>query len=283
MFKGSIVAIITPFTKDNKIDKKALFDLVEWHIENKSDAIVACGTTGESPTLSDEEKLEIIKICVEASKGRVPVIAGTGTYDTSKSFYLTKKAKELKASGCLVVVPYYNRPTQEGIFFHFKEIAKANLPIIAYHHPKRTGINVELLTFQRLSTIKNIVAVKEASGDLDFIYKLIEISSFPILSGDDSLTFPIMKRGGVGSISVVANVIPNVWKKFVSLLLEKNFKKATFLYKKYEKLVEAMTLETNPQCVKYALYLMKRCNSYIRLPLIKPKNEVKEKIKKALS
>ena len=282
MFYGSIVAIVTPFDKNNQIDKKALENLVKWHIENGTDAIVCTGTTGESPTLSDEEKVEVLKICIAAADGKIKVIAGTGSYDTKKSCDLTRKAKELKADGALVVVPYYNRPTQEGIIAHYKEIAKVGLPIIIYHHPGRTGVKVDLSSFERLSKIENIVSIKEASGDLSFIEKLIKSSFLPVFSGDDSITVDVMKMGGVGVISVVANIIPSVWKKITDLCLNKNFKEAEILLSKYKPLCDAMFFESNPQCVKYALSLMGKASSYLRLPLLEPSIENKEKINAAL-
>lgn len=283
MFKGSFVAIVTPFTRNNEIDEKALFNLASWHIENKTDGIVACGTTGESPTLSDEEKLKVIKICKKASRGKIPIIAGTGSYNTSKSLELTKKAKEIGADGCLIVVPYYNRPTQEGVVCHFKEIAKANLPIICYHHPGRCGINLKIKTFKKILEIKNVVAIKEASGNLDFALELIGISKKPILSGNDDLTYFMMEKGSKGGVSVVANIIPKILKDLTENLLEKKYEKAKSIDEKYKDLYEAMVLETNPQCVKYALSLMNLCKPYMRLPLIEPKKDVKEKIKKVLS
>jgi 4-hydroxy-tetrahydrodipicolinate synthase len=282
MFKGSIVALVTPFTKDNKIDEKALKKLVDWHIENKTDAIVCCGTTGESPTLSDEEKLLVTKICVKRARGKIKIIAGSGTYNTSKSLELTKKIKGLGASGALIVVPYYNRPTPFGIIAHFKEIAKLNFPLILYHHPGRTGVKISIETFKKLLKVKNIVAVKEASSDLDFIFNLQKNFSTPILSGDDNLTFKIMKNGGDGVISVAANIVPKVFKELVTNCLSKNFKEAEKISKKYKKLCDAMVLETNPQCIKYAMSLMGLCTPFMRLPLVEPKREVRDKIKKVL-
>ena len=282
MFCGSIVALVTPFDKNNRIDKRALERLVKWHIDNKTDAIVCTGTTGESPTLSDDEKLEVLQVCIAAANKKIQVIAGTGTYDTKKSYELTKKAKEMKADGALIVVPYYNRPTQEGIIAHYTEIAKAGLPIIVYHHPGRTGVKVDLKSFERLSKIENIVAIKEASGDLSFIEKLIKASFLPVLSGDDSLTVDVMKMGGKGVISVVANIIPSIWKNITTLCAVGNFKEAESLIARYKSLSDSMFYETNPQCVKYALSLLGRASSYIRLPLLEPSLENREKIKAAL-
>ncbi len=278
MFFGSLVALITPFTENNEIDQKALRELICWHIENKTDAIVCCGTTGESPTLSDDEKLEIYKICVEEAKGRITVIAGTGTYNTKHSRELTKKAKELGVDGALIVVPYYNRPTQQGCIEHYKEIAKENLPMIIYHHPGRTGVKLKPETFAELEKIKNVVNIKEASGDFDYAVEIMNHCSIPILSGDDLLTLTLMERGAKGVISVIANIIPNEWKKLTEWCLIDNFDEALRIHNKYESLNKAMLLETNPQCVKYALSLLKKCRSSVRLPLLKPVKSSQEKI-----
>lgn len=282
MFSGSIVAIVTPFGKNNKIDKNALSDLVAWHIDQKTDAIVCTGTTGEGATLSDREKVEVLDICLKASNKKIPIIAGTGTNDTKKSCQLTKKAKDMGADGVLAVVPYYNRPTQEGVIAHYSEIAKVGCPVIVYHHPGRTGVKLELSTFERISKIKNIVAIKEASGDLELIDKLLKASFLPLLSGDDATTVEVMIKGGKGVISVVANIVPSDWSRITKLCADKNFSEARFLINKYKLLCDSMFYETNPQCVKYSLSLMGKSTSYLRLPLLEPSLENKQKIKNIL-
>lgn len=277
MIKGSSVALITPFTESDKVDEKRLRSLIDWHIESKTDSIVCCGTTGESPTLSDQEKLDIIKISIGQAKKRIPIVAGTGTYSTQKTIDLTKKAKELGADAALIVVPYYNRPTQEGILYHFKEVAKVGLPVILYHHPGRTGSWISIETFKRLSDVKNIIAIKEASCNFEFIKDLKKEVSLPILSGDDCLTRDIIRVGGVGAISVVSNIIPKAFSEFVKSSLEG---KDISLY---DPLFKAMTLETNPQPVKYALSLMGRCLKNIRPPLLLPSDENRKRIEAILS
>jgi 4-hydroxy-tetrahydrodipicolinate synthase len=282
MFRGSLVALITPFLKDGQIDENALRRLVWWHIENKTDGIVVCGTTGESPTLSDIEKIQIFKICVEEANKKIPIIAGTGSYNTKKSYELTKRAKEIGCDGALVVAPYYNRPTQLGITAHFNEVSKANLPIIVYHHPGRCGINIELDTFSNLEKITNVRAIKEASGSVEFIKKLQKTCQLPILSGDDSLAYASMGAGARGSISVVANVVPDAWSKMINLCLEKKFIEASVINYKNKELVDSMFLESNPQCVKYAAHLLKRCENVFRLPMIEPGFSNKKQIEKVL-
>ena len=282
MFKGSIVALITPFEKNGRVDEKALRELVNWHIEKGSSGIVCCGTTGESPTLSDEEKIKIFSVCVEEGKGKIPIIAGTGSYDTKKTYLLTKKAKEIGCRGALVVVPYYNKPTQLGILAHFQQISKANLPIIVYHHPGRTGVKILPQTFSLLENIKNIVAIKEASGSILEMQKVKKSCNIPILSGDDNLTFASILAGADGAISVVANIIPDIWKKMINSAIKKQTKIANEINQKYYSLVDAMFLESNPQCVKYALFLMNKCKNIYRLPLLEPSFSNQEKIKQIM-
>lgn len=274
MLSGSIVALITPFTKENKIDKKALETLIHWHVENKTDGIVCFGTTGEGWALSQREKLEVLKIALDVSQKKIPIIAGTGTYDTKKTYGLTKKAYDMGADAALVVVPYYNRPSQEGIFYHFKEISKIGIPIILYHHPGRTGVWVKKETFERLSNLKNIIAIKEASGDKAFIKDLIQLKKFPVFSGDDILTEFVLRQGGVGNISIIANIIPKIWKNFIC--------KRENMTEMLKELCSIMVLETNPQCVKYALSLMKKCMFKTRLPLVIPQEKNQKIIEKTL-
>jgi 4-hydroxy-tetrahydrodipicolinate synthase len=207
---------------------------------------------------------------------------GTGCNDTKKSVKLTKKAKKLGADGCLVVVPYYNRPTQDGCVEHFRKIAKVGLPVIVYHHPGRTGVILQPETFARLERIPNIVAIKEASNSLQTVEEIQKVCSLPILSGDDGLTVDIMQKGGVGVISVVANVIPNEWKQIVDLCQKKSFDEARKMQEKFLGVIQSMFLETNPQCVKFALHCMGRCGPKMRLPLLEPSVGSKEKIRGAL-
>jgi 4-hydroxy-tetrahydrodipicolinate synthase len=282
IFKGSIVALITPFNKNGFVDEDALTELILWHIEEKTDGIVLCGTTGEAPTLTDTEKLQIFKVAVNVAKGRIPIIAGTGTYSTAHSTDLTKRARDIGVDACLVVLPYYNRPTEIGCTKHFEEIAKANLPIILYYHPGRTGIKLSLEAFKRMQDIDQIKAVKDAGGDLNLTKQLIENTRFPILAGDDNLNIDVIKAGGSGVISVIANIIPGVWKELNDLCLQNKFSEAEDLFKRYENLARAMTLETNPQCIKYAMSLKKKCLSDMRLPLTCPSDQSQRDIEKAV-
>jgi 4-hydroxy-tetrahydrodipicolinate synthase len=279
MLMGSQVAIITPFTKNNRIDEKALYELVIWHKQQKTDAIVCCGTTGETPTLSEEEKQLVIKICVDAAGGSMPVIAGTGCYNTYKSVERTCKAGEIGASACLVIVPYYNKPTQKGCVEHFKEIASVGVKIIVYHHPGRTGTSLLPYTFSLIEEIDNIVAIKEASGSLEFIDEIKKYCYLPILSGDDKLTIPIMAKGGVGVISVIANCLPSVMKDIVDLCNNNKHSQAQKIFERYRPLCDAIMLETNPQGIKYALSLMGKSGASLRLPLLEPATETKAIIK----
>ncbi len=278
MFCGSLAAIVTPFTKEDRIDIKALEDLVRWHVESGTDGLVCCGTTGEAPTLSDGEKMQVFEVCIRAAAGKCKIIAGTGSNDTKKSQQLTERARKLGADGALVVVPYYNKPTQLGVVAHFAKIATAGLPIIVYHHPGRCGLALHIETFLALSALNSVVAIKEASGDLTFIERLMKFSPLPILSGDDALTIPIIKRGGVGVISVVANIIPREWKQMVDLSRRGDFSGAQKVFLKYESLVKVLFLETNPIGIKYALELMGKIHGGLRLPLVESSPAVKRTI-----
>ena len=282
MFFGSVVAIVTPFTKDGEIDERALEELVKWHVNNHTDAIVCSGTTGESPTLAEREKLRILQICIEASKKEIPIIAGTGCNNTSKSIELTAKAKALGASGCLVVVPYYNKPSPVGLLKHYAEIAKVGLPVMVYHHPGRTGLTLSPALFSNLQKIDNIVSIKEASCNLSLMDEIAKNCSLPILSGDDALTVPIMQKGGTGVVSVMANILPYQWSEMTKFAKEKNFEKATEIYERYRPLNDAILMETNPQGIKYALSLLGKCNAFMRLPLVEPQEETKMAIKKEM-
>jgi 4-hydroxy-tetrahydrodipicolinate synthase len=282
MFKGSIVALVTPFTADGKVDKQTLMNLVSWQIEKGTDGIVCNGTTGESFSLSDDERLEVLKACVVAAKGRCAVIAGTGHSSTSKTVEMTKKAKLLGADGCLVVVPYYNRPTQLGCVAHFQEVSKVKLPMIVYNNPIRTGLSLQTETIALLKNIPIVVGIKEASGDMDVVRQIRNKSNIPLFSGCDELTVGIMSLGGVGCISTVANIIPDKWKEIVSLCQKKLFDDAFKLSQKYEEFIKAIFIEPNPQGVKYALNLIGKCNAFVRMPLLEASLSTKDKIKTSL-
>jgi len=269
MFKGAIVAIVTPF-KDGEIDEPALRDLIEFQIENGTDGIVPCGTTGESATLSHEEHDRVIEITIDAVRKRVPVIAGTGSNSTMEAMRLTKHAHEAGADGALVVCPYYNRPTQEGLYQHFKALAESvPIPIVAYNIPSRTGVNLIPETAARLSRIKNIVGIKEASGSLKQMNDVIRLCNdgFSVLSGDDFFTLPLLALGGQGVISVVSNVAPADVAGLVDAFEAGDFPKARLLHDKMIPLIEALFIETNPTPVKAALALMGKIEDNVRLPL----------------
>jgi len=282
MFRGSIAALVTPYTEKGEIDEEAIAQLIEWHIEEGTDGIVLCGSTGEAPCLSQEEQIRVIQLGVVCAKGRIPVIAGTGSYDTRHAVELTEEAQRVGADGCLVIFPYYNRPTPQGCVLHFQELNKVGLPIIAYNHPGRTGIKPPVETLAVITALDSVVAIKDGSGDLDYILDYLQISDVPLLSGDDVLAVPIIASGGCGVISIVANVVPRLWKQCLSLLLEGKFSEGRALYRQLYPLVKAMVFEINPQCVKYALSLMGKCRASMRLPLIEPQPANQEKIAEAL-
>ena len=278
MFKGTIVALATPFTEQDQVDFRALCELIEWHIDSGTDAIVLCGTTGEAPTLSNTEQIAIFKEGVLTSKGRIPIIAGTGTYNTNQCIEITHAAKKAGVDGALVVVPYYNRPTPEGCFQHFQAISKVGLPMIIYHHPGRIGIKLPVKALLRIAEIPNVVAIKDSTADLDYMIELIQQTSLPILTGDDTLVLPTIAVGGVGVFSVVANLIPQEWKQLTSLLLNDKSKEARELFRQFFPLAKSMFLETNPQCVKFALGMLGKCSSKMRLPLIEPQESTQRQI-----
>jgi 4-hydroxy-tetrahydrodipicolinate synthase len=269
MFKGSIVAIVTPL-KNGIVDEENLRQLVEFQIENGTDAIVPCGTTGESSTLDYEEHDRVIQIVVEQVNKRVPVIAGTGSNSTREAIELTRHAKELGADGCLLVTPYYNKPTQEGLFRHYMAVADAvAIPQILYNVPGRTGVNLLPETVARLAVHKNIVAIKEATGSLQQASEVLDLcgDQIDVFSGDDFITFPMMACGAKGVISVVANIMPKEVASLVDAFFAGNMEEARRLHLKLLKISNAMFIESNPVPVKTALGLMSKCSDEVRLPL----------------
>jgi 4-hydroxy-tetrahydrodipicolinate synthase len=285
MFKGSIVAIVTPF-KDGKVDESKLKELVEFQIKNGTNGIVPCGTTGESPTLDNDEHHKVIEICIQASAKRVPIIAGTGSNSTAEAVSLTKHAAQAGADATLVVTPYYNKPTQRGLYLHFKAVADSvKIPIILYNIEGRTGRNIETPTVAKLhKDCKNIVGVKEASGSLTQAKAVKEAcgKDFILLSGDDALTLPMMELGGVGVISVVANIVPQDVATMVKAFETGNKAKANQINDKLKPLIAAMFIETNPIPVKTAMEILGICPGTLRLPLCEMAPENKEKLKTAL-
>ncbi len=285
MFKGAIVAIVTPF-KNGKVDEGKLRELIEFQIVNGTDGIVPCGTTGESPTLSHEEHDRVVEITVDAVKKRVPVIAGTGSNSTAEALRLTKHAHEVGADGALMVCPYYNRPTQEGLYQHYKFIAEnVSIPIIVYNIPGRTGVNLLPDTLARLAKIPNIVGTKEASGSLKQMHDVISLCGpdFAVLSGDDFFTYPLLCLGGHGIISVVSNVAPADMAALVDAFAAGDLKKAKDLHFKMVPLIDSLFIETNPVPVKAALAMMGKIDYEVRLPLAKMSEGNYEKLKMVLT
>lgn len=285
MFKGLITAIATPF-KNGKVDEKKFSELIEFQIQNGAFGIVPCGTTGESATLSFQEHDRVIKIAVEDAGGRIKVIAGTGSNSTEEAVMLTKHAAEAGADASLQVSPYYNRPTQRGLYEHFKAVAEAvDIPLMLYNIASRTGVNIEPETIARLAhDCKNVNAVKEASGNLDQMSRIIQLcpQDFDLLSGDDALTLPVLSIGGKGIVSVVSNIVPADVAGLVSEFEKGNLKKAQAIHYKLLPLIKAMFIETNPIPVKTAMGLLKMCEPDLRLPMCAMSEENIAKLKKAL-
>ncbi|MCL4542734.1 MAG: 4-hydroxy-tetrahydrodipicolinate synthase [Deltaproteobacteria bacterium] len=284
MFKGVFTAIVTPFSGGN-IDEKALEKLVEFQIENGVTGIVACGSTGESATLSFEEHIRVIRLVSEISGRRVKVIAGTGSNNTVEAIHLIKEAEKFKIDGHLQITPYYNKPMQEGLYFHFKTIAQnCSLPIILYNVPSRTAVNLLPETVIRLSEINNIKGIKEASGSLDQVIAILRKApgDFCVLSGDDALTLPIIAVGGHGVISTVSNVAPKDMVSMTNYSLKGDYKSARKINFKLIPLIHAMFIETNPIPVKKALNIMGFIENEIRLPLSEASGTDIEKIRVAL-
>jgi|TARA_B100002052_G_scaffold50935_1_gene44027 4-hydroxy-tetrahydrodipicolinate synthase len=287
MFKGSNVALITPF-KDDKLDTENYIKLINFHIENGTNGLVPAGTTGESPTLSHDEHQKVIELCIKEAKGKIPVIAGTGSNSTTEAVELTKHAEKAGADGALVVTPYYNKPTQEGLYQHYKTINdNTSLPIIIYNIPSRCVIDMSVDTMARLFELKNIAGVKDATGDLKRLDQTIEKlgHEFIQLTGEDGLAFEFNKRGGVGIISVTANIAPKLCSDMQRCSKSKSdneMKEAERIDQLLQPLHKSLFLESNPAPVKYAAKLLGLCDDSIRLPLVKIKKETKEEVKKAL-
>jgi 4-hydroxy-tetrahydrodipicolinate synthase len=284
MFRGSIVAIVTPF-KEGRVDEEAYRQLIDFQIENGTSAIVPCGTTGESATLNMEEHSQVINIAVQAVNKRVPVIAGTGGNSTSEAIELTAHAKKAGADASLQVTPYYNKPTQEGLYQHFKAIAKAvALPQVLYNVPGRTSVNMLPTTVARLAELPEVVAIKEASGDLGQMAEIVRLAgdNINLLSGDDNVTLPVLSIGGKGVVSVVANIVPRDTADMVKAWEEGDVKKAKELFYKLFPLCQAMFYETNPIPVKTSLALMGKIQNELRLPLCPMAPTNLDRLKKAL-
>jgi 4-hydroxy-tetrahydrodipicolinate synthase len=287
MFKGSNVALITPF-KNNKLDVDNYIELIHFHIKNGTNGLVPAGTTGESPTLSHPEHQKVIELCVNESKGKIPVIAGTGSNSTEEAISLTKYAEKVGVDGALIVTPYYNKPTQEGLYQHYKAINdNCGIPIIIYNIPSRSVIDMTVDTMARLFELKNIAGVKDATGILDRVNQQKEKmgNEFIQLTGEDGNALEFNKRGGIGCISVTANIAPKLCSDFQKFSLSKNnneIKEAERINDLLQPVHNSLFIESNPSPVKYAAKLLNLCSDEVRLPLVKVTNPTKESIKNAL-
>ena len=286
MFKGSIVAIVTPF-KNGKIDETSLRNLVNWHIAEGTHGIVPVGTTGESPTLDHSEHREVVEIVIDQVNNRVPVIAGAGSNSTSEAISLLMHAESVGADAALIVTPYYNKPTQEGLYEHFKAINRASMgiPIIIYNIPPRSIVDMSVEVMGKLSNLENIIGVKDATSDLSRVEKQKKQckDGFLQFSGEDITAFEFMKNGGNGCISVTANVLPKLCSDFQNLCIEGNYDEALKIHKKLEPMHNALFIETSPSPVKYVLSKMGRIEDELRLPLVSIRQETKEILDKVIS
>jgi len=287
MFKGSNVALVTPF-KNNKLDDDTYIKLIHFHIKNGTNGLVPAGTTGESPTLSHDEHERVIELCVNESNGKLPVFAGTGSNSTEEAISLTTHAEKIGANGALIVTPYYNKPTQEGLYQHYKAINdKCGIPIIIYNIPGRSVIDMSVDTMAKLYELKNIIGVKDATGDLSRVDETLKKmgKDFIQLTGNDDNALEFNKRGGVGAISVTANIAPKLcseFQKFSVMNDEKSLLEASKLNEILQPVHHSMFVESNPSPVKYAAKLLNLCEDDVRLPLVKVTEPTKEIIKKAL-
>ena len=287
MFKGSNVALVTPF-KNNKLDVDNYIELIHFHIKNGTNGLVPAGTTGESPTLTHEEHEKVIELCIKEAKGKIPVIAGTGSNSTAEAISLTKHAEKVGADGALIVTPYYNKPTQEGLYQHYKAINdNCGIPIIIYNIPSRSVIDMTVETMTRLFELKNIIGVKDATGNLDRVNQQKEKmgNDFIQLTGEDGNVLEFNKRGGVGCISVTANIAPKLCSDFQKFSFSKKnneLKEAERINELLQPVHKSLFIESNPSPVKYAAKLLNLCSDDVRLPLVKVTNSTKEAIKEAL-
>lgn len=285
MFSGSAVALVTPF-KDGQVDWRSLETLVQFHLENGTHGIVACGTTGEAATLSHEEHVDVVKAVVRLVAKKIPVIAGTGSNSTEEAVTLTREAEKAGADGALLISPYYNRPTQEGIYQHYKRVASsAGLPLIIYNIPSRTGSKIEPETLARLSEVRNIAGVKEATGSVDQAIDVMRLCGdrLAVYSGEDSLTFSLMALGGKGVVSTVANVAPKEMSQLTEACLKGAWEKGRELQFRLVPLIRAVFIETNPIPVKTALSLMGKCRGDLRLPLTPMSEPNLKKLQQAMA
>ena len=283
MLQGSIVALVTPMRADGSIDWEAHERLLQWHVESGTAGVVPMGTTGESATLNTQEHLEVISRTIELAHGRISVIAGTGSNSTEETLHQTKEAESLGADACLLVTPYYNRPTQEGLYAHFKKVAETtSVPLVLYNVPSRTGCDLLPETIGRLSSIEGIVGIKEASGKIERVSEIrsVSASDFFILSGEDALTLEMMNNGAVGTISVTANVLPKAMAEFCDSFLSGNIKRASAIDEVLQSVHEILFIESNPTPAKWALHQMGIIHEGIRMPLLPLSSRYRSELKK---
>ena len=284
-FQGSFVAMVTPF-RNGEIDEAKLRELVEFHVANGTDGLIPCGTTGESPTLSHDEHKRVVEIVIEAARGRLQVVAGTGSNSTAEAIGLTRHAERSGAAGALVVNPYYNRPTQEGLYRHFRAVAESvSIPIIVYNIQSRTAVNVETPTLERLARdVRNVAGVKEASGSLDQMSQVIAACGpdFSVLSGDDNVTLPLMAIGGHGVISVIANLLPRETAEMVHAALDGDWKRARELHYRLFPMARAAFIETNPIPIKEAMAIAGLLEPEFRLPMCRMSDANRERLRAVL-
>jgi len=286
MFQGCGTALVTPFKSDLSLDEEALRRLVQRQIEAGIHFLVPCGTTGENPTLSREEHLRVVEITVEEAGGKIPVLGGAGGNDTREVVALAREVEARGADGLLVVTPYYNKPTPDGLFAHYREVSRAtHLPIVVYNVPGRTGLNVDPATLARLAQLERVVAVKEASGNISQMSQIFQAvpNDFAVLSGDDAITLPLMALGGLGVISVVSNEVPYAMSRLASLCLEGDYPAAQQMHRRLHALMEINFIESNPGPVKAAMAMMGLIEPAYRLPVVPPRPESLKKIEAALS
>ena len=289
MLRGSIVALVTPMHADGSIDWEAHERLVRWHVESGTAGVVPMGTTGESATLNTQEHLEVISRTIELANGTISVVAGTGSNSTEETLHQTKEAESLGADACLLVTPYYNRPTQEGLYTHFKKVAETtSVPLVLYNVPGRTGCDLLPETIGRLSSIEGIVGIKEASGKIERVSEIrsVSASDFFILSGEDALTLEMMNNGALGTISVTANVLPKAMAEFCDSFLSGNIKRASAIDEVLQSVHEILFIESNPTPAKWALHQMGIIHEGIRMPLLplssRHRSELKKRIEEAM-
>jgi 4-hydroxy-tetrahydrodipicolinate synthase len=282
-FVGSYVALVTPFNDDGSVNYAKIEELVEFHIANGTDGLVPVGTTGESPTLTHEEHEKVIEVVVKKVNKRIKVVAGTGSNSTAKTVEMTRFAKNVGADGALVVVPYYNKPTQEGLFLHFKAVAEVGLPVVLYNIPGRSGVNMTPATIIRLSKVPNVVAIKEATGSMDQTSEILKgAPNLTVLSGDDSLTLPLISLGAKGVISVIGNIAPKHLKQLVSAAMAGDNNTARKLHYELFTLCRVMFVETNPIPIKAAMGMLGLCSDNLRLPMSPISDANRATIKSAL-